>query len=74
MNDDMLMTEYKFDFIPNVNKVMPGIADALQWDLEHNPDSIEHPDHSHCHHLTAWAQKKWATEVAIPKIDKVLSS
>ena len=74
MNDNMLMTEYKFDFIPNVNKVMPGIADALQWDLEHNPDSIEHPDHSHCHHLTAWAQKKWATEVAIPKIDKVLSS
>ena len=71
---DVYMDEYTFDFIPKVNMLKPGIADALQWDLQHNPDSIEHPDHSHCHHLTTWAQKKWATEVAIPQINKVLSS
>lgn len=71
---DIYMDEYTFDFIPKVNMLKPGIADALQWDLEHNPDSAEYPDHSHCHHLTTWAQKKWATEVAIPQIDKVLSS
>jgi len=71
---DVYMDEYTFDFIPKVNMLKPGIADALQWDLEHNPDSVEYPDHSHCHHLTTWAQKKWATEVAIPQINKVLSS
>lgn len=70
---DVYMDEYTFDFIPKVNMLKPGIADALQWDLEHNPDSVEYPDHSHCHHLTTWAQKKWATEVAIPQINKVLN-
>ena len=73
-DDETMMNEFTFDFIPKVNMTMPGIADALQWDLENDPNSADYPEHSHCHHLTAWAQKKWATEVAIPQIDKVLSS
>ena len=33
---------------------------------------INNPNHDHCHHLSADAQKKWANEIAIPKISNIL--
>ena len=70
--DKIYMDEFIFDFVPEKNLITKGIADALQWDLERNPNSIEHPDHNHCHHLSEWAQKRWATEIAIPKFEELL--
>ena len=63
-----------YDFVPEDSlQLYTGIADALAWDYETMDDPIGHPDHSHCHHLSANAQKRWATEIAIPKITTILS-
>jgi hypothetical protein len=35
-------------------------------------DPVGNPDHNHCHHLSANAHKRWATEIAIPKIKDIL--
>jgi len=64
---------FTYDFVPEDNlQLYTGIADALQWDFEFMEDPINNPNHDHCHHLSADAQKKWASEIAIPKITKIL--
>jgi hypothetical protein len=62
-----------YDFVPEKNlQLYTGIADALAWDFETMEDPIGNPTHNHCHHLSANAQKRWATEIAIPKIRQLL--
>jgi hypothetical protein len=62
-----------YDFVPEKNlQLYTGIADALAWDYETMEDPIGNPTHNHCHHLSANAQKRWATEIAIPKIRQLL--
>lgn len=62
-----------YDFVPQDNlQLYTGIADALAWDFETMDDPIGNPTHNHCHHLSADAHKRWATEIAIPKIKKLL--
>ena len=65
---------FTYDFVPEDNlQLYKGIADALAWDFEFMDDPVGNPNHDHCHHLSADAQKKWATDIAIPKITKILS-
>jgi len=60
-------------FVPEESLCITGVAFALQWDNNRQGgNAAEHPDHNHCHHLSAWAQEKWATEVAIPQITSLL--
>lgn len=62
-----------YDFVPEKNlQLYTGIADALAWDYETMEDPIGNPTHNHCHHLSADAHKRWATEIAIPKIRQIL--
>ena len=62
-----------YDFVPEKNlQLYTGIADALAWDYETMEDPIGNPTHNHCHHLSANAHKRWATEIAIPKIKQIL--
>lgn len=62
-----------WSFVPRENLLYPGIAFALQWDNERlGGDSADQPDHDNCHHLSSWAQEKWATEVAIPRFKVLL--
>lgn len=62
-----------YDFVPEKNlQLYTGIADALAWDFETMEDPIGNPTHNHCHHLSADAHKRWATEIAIPKIKQLL--
>lgn len=64
---------FTYDFVPEENlQLYTGIADALQWDFEFMEDPISNPNHNHCHHLSTDAQKRWADEIAIPKITKIL--
>ena len=64
---------FTYDFVPKENlQLYTGIADALQWDFETMEDPIGNPSHDHCHHLSAYAQERWATEIAIPKISNIL--
>ena len=62
-----------YDFVPEKSlQLYTGIADALAWDFETMEDPVGNPDHNHCHHLSANAHKRWATEIAIPKIKDIL--
>lgn len=62
-----------YDFVPDKNlQLYTGIADALAWDFETMEDPVGNPNHNHCHHLSADAHKRWATEIAIPKIKDIL--
>ncbi len=64
---------FTYDFVPEkCLQVHQGIADALAWDYEYMEDPIGNPNHNHSHHLSAKAQKRWATEIAIPKIEDIL--
>ena len=47
-----------------------GGVDALQWDFEVMEDPINYPTHNHLHHLSAWAQEKWANDIALPRIKR----
>ena len=59
-------------FVPKESLGKIPISNALAYDFETMDDAINHPDHDHCHHLSERAQKKWATEVAIPQIKLIL--
>ena len=59
-------------FVPKENLGKIPISNALRWDFEIMEDPINHPIHDHCHHLSQYAQKKWAKEVAIPQIKLIL--
>ena len=63
----------EWEFVPKKSLEMKGIADALNWDQEIMEDPINHPTHNHVHHLSAESQKRWATEVAIPRLKNLLS-
>ncbi len=64
---------FTYDFVPEESlQLYHGIADALAWDYEYMEDPISNPNHNHSHHLSAKAQKRWATEIAIPKIKDIL--
>ncbi len=65
---------YDYDFVNKTNYLRKGIADALAWDFEHTADPVHNPSHDHCHHLSAYAQERWATELAIPQIEKILET
>lgn len=73
LSDDEAQRMYKnWDFIPKDMFEPRGIADALQWDFEVMEDPINYPTHNHLHHLSAWAQEKWANDIALPRIKKIL--
>ena len=69
---DEIYIYYDWEFVNSVNLCKNGIANALAWDFETMEDPVNHPTHDHCHHLSEYAQKRWATEVAIPQISKIL--
>lgn len=72
--DKYYIQGFNYDFVPEKNlQLYKGIADALQYDFDHMEDPVGNPNHDHCHHLSAYAQEKWSTEIAIPKITKILS-
>jgi len=69
---DEIYIDFDFNFVKETNLCKNGIANALAWDFETMDDPVHHPTHSHCHHLSEYAQKRWADEVAIPQIDNIL--
>ena len=73
LSDEEAQRMYKnWDFIPEEMFEPRGISEALQWDFEIMEDPINYPTHNHLHHLSAWAQEKWANDIALPRIKKIL--
>jgi len=64
----------EWEFVPEENFIKTGIAVGLQWDFAFMEDPINYPNHNHVHHLSAQSQEKWATEVAIPRLETLMSN
>jgi len=62
----------EWEFVPKLNLITTGISTGIQWDKEIMDDPINYPTHDHVHHLSTQSQKRWATEVAIPRLKKLL--
>lgn len=62
----------EWEFVPEESLEMIGIAQGLNWDKELMDDPVNHPNHNHVHHLSAESQERWATEVAIPRFEKLI--